>query len=229
MSLNDDLFRFFKADTLYEGIICSKYIGSQYINAACMGFRITTEAKIILTPYFETDTIKNLVEGKRFSINISEDPTQYAKAALHGWNKDAFEPEFDLSCYDHEKPFPILKYSSISIIAIVDSLSPYMKNGVLTGNQVNATPEHMIIQSVPRTHSTREFPLILEALISATRAKIARLKLNEPEKLYHYSIIGDVFTKLRRFSKDPLISDAITIIKKWIKENIDDDFENQWE
>jgi hypothetical protein len=104
-----------------------------------------------------------------------------------------------------------------------------MKNNILTGNLLTSTPDHFIIRSIPRTHSTREFPLILESLISATRAKIAKENSNDPEKLYYYSLIGDAFVKLRRFSKDPLIMKTITIIKKWISDVIDGEFELQWE
>ncbi len=229
MDFKSDLFRFFKPNTLYEGILCSRYIGSEYINAACMGFRITENADVIVTPYFNTDTIKNLSEGRLFSLHISEDPIKYAIASLYGWNKGAFEPEFDITLYDSTMAFPILKNTNIAIIAKVESISPYTKNGVLTGNKITATLENFILNSAPRNHSSREFPLILEALINATRAKIAKEKSNEPEKLFYYSSLSDIFAKLRRFSMDPTILETITLIKKWILNNVDEEFENQWD
>ncbi len=229
MDFKTDLFQFFKPNTLYEGILCSRYIGSDYINAACMGFRITESAEIVVTPYFETDTIKNLNEGTLFSLHISDDPVKYAIASLYGWHKGAFEPEFDLSLYDTNRTFPILKNTNIAVIAKVESISAYSKNGILTGNKINAKVEQLVVNSTPRNHSSREFSLILESLISATRAKIAKEKANEPEKLFYYSSLSDIFTKLRRFSMDPAIFEAVSIIKKWILKNIDDEFERQWD
>ena len=224
--LFDLVFQHFNPNTLYEGIVCSKYIGSDYTNAACMGFRINEEGAVVLNPYFNTDTIKNLAIGTLFSLNISDDSLSYAKAALTGWGKGAFEPEFDMADYnnDGETKFPYLKTANIVIIARVTEIKPYLMNEVPTGNKIYSEIEELIIKTTPKNYCSREFPLILEALISATRAKAAKDREEEPEKLFHYSVISDVFVKLKRFSVDEKIKGTIEFIKKWVCETVEQEF-----
>ena len=71
----------FQSEIIYEAIITS-YNQQNQPNAAPMGFSITKEKQVIIRPFKESDTYKNLRHQKKCVVNITNDPDLFVKSTL---------------------------------------------------------------------------------------------------------------------------------------------------
>ncbi len=80
-----------QTDIIYEAIV-STYNFENQPNAAPMGFIIDKEKQVIIKPYKESDTYKNLQHQKACIINITQDPDLFVKSTLfqNSLTKDFF-------------------------------------------------------------------------------------------------------------------------------------------
>jgi len=155
----------------YEGIVCSFFPNSKKINAACIGVHFTPINEVFIHVFDGTDTKQNLQPGAYFSINFSENFSDYASAALLGWNKGDVEQEIPLDQYQSVDPYPVLKHSW----AVVSCQVMEFGTDVLPPCRQRKKPnvrakilERQIIH-LPKIFNNRAFNLALEALVLVTR------------------------------------------------------------
>lgn len=218
-----------KKDNLYE-IIATTYSitkNSKEIkpNASCMGIRMIEGKLIQISPFYSTITYKNLKEYSTIAINFVDDIYLYALAALK-------EPESPINLTDFPSKYYDFKYLESRAMDI-----PYIKKawGILIGEvsqeyQKTKTDDlgEVIIpifkldviftEKLQETHKlfNRAENLALEAIILATRLKIA--KKNQNQVLFskiHENIKGFI-ENIERFGKNKRAQKTIYLVDKYI-------------
>ncbi|MHA1211344.1 MAG: DUF447 domain-containing protein [Candidatus Heimdallarchaeota archaeon] len=147
--------------TVYEAIVTT-YNEDGSSNAATMGIIQTMSGEILIKPFKETDTHKNLVRANVCVINYSLDPELYVKSSL-------FQEEFSADEFIESKHVlaPILKVSQNNHIALEvlkrDETSEELKTIFV------CKAKHYNYHHNKPAVFTRAFSSLIEILIHATR------------------------------------------------------------
>ncbi len=194
-------------------------------NASCMGIRMIEGEQIQISPFYNTMTYKNLKEYSTIAINFVDDVYLYALAALK-------EPESPINLTDFPSKYFDFKYLESRAMDI-----PYIKNawGILIGEvsqeyQKTKTDElgEVIIpifkldviftEKLQETHKlfNRAENLALEAIILATRLKIAKKNQNQVLFSKIHEKIKDFIENIERFGKNKRAQKTIYLVDKYI-------------
>lgn len=190
----------FQSEIIYEAIITT-YDQQNQPNAAPMGFSITKEKQVIIRPFKESDTYKNLRHQKKCVVNITNDPDLFVKSTLF---QDLLTDEF----YINSKIInaPILKACKGNHIALkVIKEKREEERGIFYCEIIKVELSRESIQP-----HTRAFSSLIEILIHTTRVihfsktsgphdpKVKQLR----EFIEHHSqIISRVTNKDSQFQK----------------------------
>lgn len=190
----------FQSEIIYEAIITT-FDRKNKPNAAPMGFTITKEKQVIIRPFKESDTYKNLQHQKACIVNITNDPDLFVKSTLF---QDLLTDEF----YNKSKMInaPILKACKGNHIVLkVANETEEEERGIFYCDIINAE----LCKENVQPH-TRAFSSLIEILIHTTRV-IHFTKIKGPndsnvkqlrELIEHHSqIISRVTNKDSQFQK----------------------------
>ncbi|MFX1366027.1 MAG: DUF447 domain-containing protein [Promethearchaeota archaeon] len=213
---------------LYE-IITTTYsiddkIGNISPNASCMGIRLEENNKIIINPYPSTTTYKNLRETSFIALNFVNDVYLYALAALKDPNSLIGLTEFPLKYYGYQyiesfnMDIPYIKKAWAILIGKVSKELQKTRQDSL-GEMV--IPVFMLdiifAKKFQETHKlfNRAENLALEAIILATRLKIAKKNQNQVLISSIYEKIQDIIGNIKRFGKNEKALKTIEIISRY--------------
>lgn len=190
----------FQSEIIYEAIITT-FDRKNKPNAAPMGFTITKEKQVIIRPFKESDTYKNLQHQKACIVNITNDPDLFVKSTLF---QDLLTDDF----YNKSKMInaPILKACKGNHIVLkVANETEEEERGIFYCDIINAE----LCKENVQPH-TRAFSSLIEILIHTTRV-IHFTKIKGPndsnvkqlrELIEHHSqIISRVTNKDSQFQK----------------------------
>ncbi len=223
-----------RKDNLYE-IIATTYSithnGKEIKpNAACMGIRMKEDEQIQISPFYSTITYKNLKEFSTIAINFVDDIYLYALAALKGPNSSI-----------NLKKFPS-KYIDFKYLESQNMDVPYIKKawGILIGKvthefqktKTDNLGEYMIpvfkldvifSQKLKESYKlfNRAENLTLEAIILATRLKVAKENENQTHLSKIHEKIKDYEMNIERFGKNRRALKSIKLINSYINNLID--------
>jgi len=194
-------------------------------NASCMGIRMIEGEQIQISPFYSTITYKNLKEYSTIAINFVDDIYLYALAALK-------EPESPINLTDFPSKYYDFKYLESRAMDV-----PYIKKawGILIGEvsqeyQKTKTDDlgEVIIpifkldviftEKLQETHKlfNRAENLALEAIILATRLKIAKKNQNQVLFSKIHEKIKDFIENIERFGKNKRAQKTIYLVDKYI-------------
>lgn len=194
-------------------------------NASCMGIRMIEGGQIQISPFYSTITYKNLKDYSTIAINFVDDVYLYALAALK-------EPDSSISLTDFPSKYYDFKYLESRTMDI-----PYIKEawGILIGEvsqeyQNTKTDDlgEVIIpifkldviftEKLQETHKlfNRAENLALEAIILATRLKIAKKNQNQVLLSKIHEKIKDLIENIERFGKNKRAQKTIYLVDKYI-------------
>jgi hypothetical protein len=178
----------FESFIIYETICCSKFQGTDIVNAACMGVHFTPLHELFIHIYDDTDTKQNLQIGAVFSVNFSDEFYDYVLAALRGWHKGPLEPEFANKAYHTLTPAPILKSAWGVVVCEVIPMPTSLPS---CRQRIRPNIRAKILETyqyrMPRIFNNRAFNLAIESLILTTRVPFSDLSSPEfHEKLGYY-------------------------------------------
>lgn len=190
----------FQSEIIYEAIITT-FDQKNKPNAAPMGFTITKEKQVIIRPFKESDTYKNLQHQKACIVNITNDPDLFVKSTLF---QDLLTDEF----YNKSKMInaPILKACKGNHIVLkVANETEEEERGIFYCDIINSE----LCKENVRPH-TRAFSSLIEILIHTTRvihfSRIKRPNDSNVKQLrelieHHSQIISRVTNKDSQFQK----------------------------
>ncbi len=202
-------------------------------NTSCMGIKIINDS-IIIKPYNNTKTYKNLKNNSLICINLVEDIYLYTLAALKGpflSKKDYTFLEKDYDYYSLKNNQKMLKYLKTNQIPYLREAWAIIicrtKEAVEINKEdifgsVNLTKFTLEILSILKIKDSyklfnRAENLTLEALILTTRLKIALEKNDNDLINYFQNKIRDIISNIKQFSKNPDVSKSINLIKEFIR------------
>jgi hypothetical protein len=188
----------FEPFIIYEFICCTKFPGTEIVNAACIGGHFTPFHEVFFHVYDDTDTRKNLTEGTRFSLNISEDFYDYVLAALNGWHAGPGSPEFPVESYEQSSTVPLLKSAWLQVICEVIPNPPELATCKQKKRpNVRAKILEIKIKRMPKIIMNRAFNLAIEALVITTRAPL--VELYSPKYYDHLKFYRAIKEKIREW------------------------------
>lgn len=194
-------------------------------HASCMGIRMIEEEQIQISPYYSTITYKNLKDYSTIAINFVDDIYLYALAALKEPNSPFNLTEFPSKYYD-------FKYLESRFMDI-----PFIKKawGILIGEvshefqktKTNDLGEVIIpifkldviyAEKLLNTYKlfNRAENLALEAVILATRLKVAKENQNQAQIIRINEKIKEYIENIERFGHNKRALKTIELIKKYI-------------
>ncbi|MBK5114190.1 MAG: DUF447 family protein [Candidatus Heimdallarchaeota archaeon] len=190
----------FQTGIIYEAIVTT-YNQQNQPNAAPMGFAIDKEKQVIIRPYKESDTYKNLQEQKECIINITSDPDLFVKSTLF---QDLLIDEFYIKSAMINAP--ILKACEGNHIALkAVKITKEEERGIFYCEIIDANLSEEQVQP-----HTRAFSSLIEILIHSTRViHFSRSKeLNDSKVMHlreliehHSQIISRVTQKNSQYQK----------------------------
>ncbi|NVM36638.1 MAG: DUF447 family protein [Candidatus Lokiarchaeota archaeon] len=223
-----------KEDNLYE-IIATTYSitkDSKEIkpNASCMGIRMIEGDQIQISPFYGTITYKNLKEYSMIAINFVDDVYLYALAALKEPDSPINLTEFPSKYYDFKylesraMDVPYIKKAWGILIGEVSHEFQKTKNDELGEFIIPVFKLDVIFtEKLRETHKlfNRAENLALEAIILATRLKIARENQNQALFSKIHEKIKDFVENTKRFGKNERALKTIYLVDKYISSLID--------
>ncbi|MFW9899945.1 MAG: DUF447 domain-containing protein [Candidatus Thorarchaeota archaeon] len=223
-----------KEGNLYEIIATTYSITEKGMeikpNASCMGIRMIEEEQVQISPFYSTITYKNLKQYNIIAINFVDDIYLYALAALK-------EPESPINLTQFPSKYYDFKYLESRAMDI-----PYIKKawGILIGEvshefqktKKNDLGEIMVpvfkldvifSEKLRETHKlfNRAENLALEAIILATRLKIAKENQNQPKFSKIHKKIMNCKKNIERFGYNKRALKTIYLVNKYIISLID--------
>jgi len=215
-------------DNLYE-ILATTYAldekNNEIIpNMACMGIRIVDNDLIKISPYPNTTTYKNLKSNKFLAINFVSDVSLYALAALKELPSEFKELPEDYYNYkeisENNVRIPYIKEAwAILYGEVVRESQKIKKNGL---GEVNLTEFTIKIFNFEKIRDSFNFfnraeNFALEAIILATRLKVAKEK--NDQKLFNsiYKEILDYSEDIKRFGQNKAALKAINIVLNFVE------------
>ncbi len=171
ISFQDLKDHFFPQDTLFEAILITAGGDSTPANCAAMGVKLTRGEYLLVQPYTNTDTYRNLSQFPFVTVNFTPNPLTFALCALEGWNAGSNTPEFgeDELVYWKDFPVPSLKSAYLSLKCTREPMDN-VKVGP-RGMYLLVIKEAVVLTpTLPLTN--RADNLALEAVVHATRVRI---------------------------------------------------------
>jgi len=218
-----------KEGNLYEIIATTYSITKKGMeikpNASCMGIRIIEENQIQISPFYSTITYKNLKEYNTIAINFIDDIYLYALAALKESESTIGLTEFPSKYYDFKyiesraMDVPYIKKAWGLIIGEVSHEFQKTKDDNLGEVVIPVFKLDVIFsEKFQETHKlfNRAENLALEAIILATRLKIASNNHNQNEFSKIYQKIENFMEDIRRFGQNIRALKAIELVNKYI-------------
>ncbi len=172
VSFQDLKEKCFPQDTLFESILITAGGDSTPANCAAMGVKLTRGEYLLVQPYSNTDTYRNLSQFPFATVNFTTNPLTFAICALEGWGDAGLNaPELGEEDLVSWKNFPVpsLKSAFLSLKCTRESMDN-VKVGP-RGMFLLTIKEAMVITpTLPLTN--RADNLALEAVVHATRVRI---------------------------------------------------------
>jgi hypothetical protein len=223
-----------KIGHLYEILATTYYItedGKEIKpNASCMGIRVLEDKQIQISPYSSTSTYRNLKKSNIITINFVDNVYLYALAALKERDSPIRLTEFPLEFYEFKylekraMDVPYIKTAwGILICEVSQEFEKTKQNGfgevIIPVFKLNTIFHHKIQESYKLFNRAEN--LALEAIILATRLKIAKKK--NDQQLFHkiYEKILDHKGNIERFGKNEDALKAIALVGNYIDSLID--------
>jgi len=223
-----------KKGYLYEVLASTYYITEDgkaiKPNTACMGIRLVENNKIKINPYPTTVTFKNIKEHSVIALNFVDNVYLYALAALKEKDFQIGLTEFPTEYYDFKHlperamDVPFIKEAWGILICEVESKDQRMKEDSLG---VVMLTEFLlkVIYSENLRESFKIFNrsenLALEAIILATRIKVAKYSRNQELLDGLLKKFRDISINIERFGKNKDAIKAMGIVNKYVSSLID--------
>jgi hypothetical protein len=218
-----------KRDYLYEIIATSYSINDDGLeivpNASCMGIRVIDGDKIQISPFYSTTTYKNLKKNSIIVINFVDDVFLYALAALKEKKSPIGLNEVPLEYYnfkyleDRSMDVPFIKKAWGILIGEVSEEFVRSKEDDLGEMIIPIFKLEIIFAEIfKKSHNlfNRAENLALEAIILATRIKVAKENKNLAFFSELYEKILNYTKKIKRFGKNEGALKAIDLVNKYI-------------
>ncbi|MBY8990816.1 MAG: DUF447 family protein [Candidatus Lokiarchaeota archaeon] len=218
-----------KRDNLYEVIVTtySNIEESKEIrpHASCMGIRLIEEGQIQISPFYSTITYKNLKNFSVIMINFVDNVYLYALAALKEQNSPIGLTNFPSKYYSFKHleslamdvPF-ITKSWGIMVGKVSHEFQKTKKDDL--GEVMIPVFKLDIIFSERFRESNKLFNraenLALEAVILATRLKIAKQNKDKTQFMKIHSKILDYIENIERFGKNKNALKVIELINDYV-------------
>jgi len=223
-----------KEGCLYEILATTFSIKNEEIipNASCMGIRLQDNKTVVINPYQNTLTYKNLKENCLICINFLENIYLYTLAALKGPYLSEKLRVFPIEYYNYYNLNRDTKIKKSTI------KMPYIKNAwaVLICESIN---ESSIIKiddfgevnlpiftlkvlsilkfKISYNFFNRAENLTLETIILTTRLKVAYEKKKVDLIKSYQKKIEDTIQIIRRFGRNPEALKSIELIEQYIQ------------
>ena len=194
-------------------------------HASCMGIRMIEGEQIQISPYYSTITYKNLKQYSTIAINFVDDVYLYALAALKEPKSPFNLTEFPLRYYDYKyiesrfmdvpfikKAWGILigevshEFQKTKTNGLGEAIIPIFKLDVIYAEKLQNTNKLL----------NRTENLALEAIILATRLKVANENQNESQVTQIKEKIEEYIEDIERFGHNKRALKTIELIKKYI-------------
>lgn len=228
-----------KEDYLYEVLATTFSINNNNIipNTACMGIRLIDNRSIKLRPYPNTSTYKNLRSNKLITLNFVDDIYLYALASLKGFKRSKNIKIFPEEFYDYYKIEKIkevfVNHSNSEIVSL-----PYIKQAwamiacVARGEEQIVKDDNLgelkVVEFTLSIISCDKFKesfkifnraenIALEAIILATKLKVAEEKKDKALVQKLEQKIEDFFVEIQRFGKNISALKVVEHVKDYIK------------
>ncbi len=217
-----------KKENLYE-ILATTYAldeeNNEIIpNMACMGIRIVDNDIIKISPYPNTTTYSNLKSNKFLAINFVNDVSLYALAALKEFPPDFKESQKDYYKYkevsENRVQIPYIKEAWATLYGeVVGESQKTKKNGL---GEVNLTEFTIKIFELEKKGDSfnlfnRAENLVLEAIILATRLKVAK-EISDQELFNSiYNEIIDYSDDIKRFGQNKAALKALKMVLNFVE------------
>ncbi len=171
MSFQDLKDKFFPQDTLFESILITAGGDSTSVNCAAMGVKLTRGEYLLVQPYTNTDTYRNLSQFPFATVNFTANPLMFAICALKGWDEVPDAPELEDKDLVFWKDFPVpsLKSAFLSLKCTREPMDN-VKVGPRGMFLLTIKEAKILTPTIPLTN--RADNLALEAVVHATRVRI---------------------------------------------------------
>ncbi len=171
ISFQDLKEKFFPQDTLFESILISAGGDSTPANCAAMGVKLTRGEYLLVQPYTNTDTYRNMSQFPFATVNFTTNPLIFAKCALEGWDEGTHAPELGEEELVFWKDFPVPSFKSAFLsLKCTRETMDHVKVGP-RGMYLLVIKEAIVLTpTLPLTN--RADNLALEAVVHATRVRI---------------------------------------------------------
>jgi len=196
-------------------------------NASCMGIRVIEDNKIQISPFSQTSTYRNLKKSSTIAINFVNDVYLYALAALKEQKSSIGLTEFPPEYYEFKyldklaMDVPYIKKAWGILVGEVSQETQKIKHNDF-GEMIIPIFKLNIIFCEKLRDSFKIFNraenLALEAIILATRLKIAKNKNDNQLFFKIHEKIVDYMTNIERFGKNNDAIKAINLVSKYVND-----------
>ena len=231
-----------KENYLYEVLATTFSIINNNIipNTACMGIRLIDNNSIKLRPYPNTSTYNNLRSKKLITLNFVDDIFLYALASLKDLKRSRNIKIFPEEFYDYYKiknkekikeifknhsnsemvSLPYIKQAWAMIACVVRDEEQIVKNDDL--GELRVIEFTLSIISCYKFKESfklfnRAESLAMEAIILATKLKVAEERKDKALFQKLEQKIEEIFAELRRFGKNLSVLKVVEHVRDYLK------------
>jgi hypothetical protein len=199
-------------------------------NTACMGVRLINDKIIIITPYPDTTTYKNLKTNRYISINFIDDIYLYALAALKKLKHNSIFTEFPSKYYNfYEINLEKISIPFLSNAWAVIFCKAIEEREIIKKNSLEEVKLSEFKLSVIFFKKYKEsFKLLnraenlaLEIILLTTRLKVAKERNNHPLFYKIHDKIENYIEDIERFGKNERALKTIEFVRKYINNLMD--------
>jgi hypothetical protein len=203
-------------------------------NTASMGIRVIDNDILIMTPYSDTKTYKNLKLNGLASINFVNNVYLYSLASLKDPNSDIGLKEFPLEYYSYyeiinernnEKiQFPYIKQAwAASFCEVFEEKIITKQNslGEIKLSEFKLRKYVLIKNRDSFKLINRAENLIIEILILVTRLKVTKERKNQRLFEQIYKKVIDQKQDIERFTKNTNVIKALDLISRFVSTLLD--------
>ncbi|MHA1489909.1 MAG: DUF447 domain-containing protein [Promethearchaeota archaeon] len=211
-------------------------------NTSCMGIKVIEDNIIKIGPYPNTTTYKNLKASGLITINFVDNIYLYALAALKEDNSPLGLTKFPSEYYNYYEDRTVKNYVEISKQNANKILIPYINKAwliligkVIEENQItkkdglgkmDISEFKISITFFKKFRDSFNFfnraeNLALEAIILATRLKVAKVTNNRVLFNQFYEKMNYIIENIKRFSKNENALKTIDLVSRYIKTLMD--------
>jgi len=201
-------------------------------NTSCMGIKLLENGLIKINAFPNTTTLKNIRETGIITLNFVENVHLYALAALKGSNSSITFPLNNYNYIEIDNPFedklekstmliPYVRTSWAFLICIVADEDQVIKRDLLGEINVSEFKLHVISSNTLKESFklfNRAENLALEAIILATRLRVAKDKNDKSLILTIKEKIDNYTKEIERFGKNQNALKAIQVVSEYINE-----------